>query len=82
MVWWWIGNAVFALVVIPVVVTLLHRLTRPVLEIGRYVDDALEHGLLVSRELQDVTLLHTTHDHVRELGGEARRYGAAVATML
>lgn len=82
MVWWWIGNAVFLLVVIPVVVALLHRLTRPVLEIRDYVDDALEHGLLVSRALEDVDALRKTREHAEALGGEVRRYGAAVERLL
>lgn len=78
MVWWWIGNAIFLLVVIPVVLLLLQNLLRPVMEIRRYVDDTLEHGLLAIAALDAVDALPRTRDLVKDVGGGVQRYGAAL----
>jgi hypothetical protein len=82
MTWWWIGNAVFLLVVIPVVLLLLTRLLRPVLEIRDYVDDTLEHGVLAIAALDGVEGLVDTRALVKEVGGGVQRYGAALDDLL
>lgn len=82
MIWWWIGNAVFLLVVIPVVLFLLDKLRRPVIEIRDYVDDTLEHGVLAIAALDAVDELIETRDQVKELKAGVLRYGEALDDVL
>lgn len=82
MLLWWIANAVLLLVVIPVVVALLHRLRRPVLEIRAYAEDALEHGVLAIAALDPIDDLEETRDRVGVLKDQVAGYGAAVARLL
>lgn len=82
MTWWWIGNAILALVIIPVVVLLLHRLHRQAAEIRAYADDTLEHGVLAIAELDAVDELVETRDRVATLKDQAVTYGGAVARIL
>ncbi len=79
---WWIGNAVFVLVIIPVVVLLLRALREPVIEIERYAADALEHGVLAIAELDAVDDLQVTRERVRELRDQLVRYGDALDEIL
>lgn len=79
---WWIGNALFLLVIIPVVVLLLHRLREPVFEIGASVDDILEHGVLAIAALDAVDELVTTREQISLLGSQVARYGAALDRIL
>lgn len=82
MVWWWIGNVVFLLVVIPLVVLLLHRLREPVIEIGHYVDDVLEHGVLAIRNLDAVDELVETRDRVSTMRDQLAAYVGSVGAIL
>jgi hypothetical protein len=81
-IWWWLGNAVFVLVVIPVVTLLLHRLLRPVLEIQAYVEDVAEHGSLALQALDCVDALAETQTLVADVGAGVQRYGAALDELL
>ena len=82
MVLWWIGNAVLILVVAPVVVKLANNLLRPAVEIRRYANDILEHGVNVTGELDAVPGLEQT----RQLSEVARdavvRYKSALQRLL
>lgn len=82
MTWWWIGNVVLFLVVIPLVVFLANRVLRPVREIKAYADDVLEHGVALTGTLDAVPKLVET----RQLTGAARKavgeYGAALGALL
>ena len=49
----WIGLAL-GVVVLGVVVALLNRIVRPALEIKRYADDILAHGIGIARNLDGV----------------------------
>lgn len=82
MVLWWIGNAIFLLVVIPLVVFLLHRLRRPVIEIRQYADDTLEHGVQAIAALDAVDDLVETRDRVKLLKQQVTAYGGSVADIL
>lgn len=82
MVWWWIGNAVFLLVVIPLVVILLNNLRRPVTEIRDYIDDILEHGVLAIAALDAVEDLLETRDHVKDVKAGVLRYGEALDDLI
>jgi hypothetical protein len=79
---WWIANALLLLVVIPVVVLLLHRLRRPVIEIRRYAEDALEHGVLAIAELDAVDDLVETRERIAVLRTQVAAYGGSVARLL
>lgn len=79
---WWIGNVVFLLVVIPVVILLLRSLSRPVFEIRDYVDDVLEHGVLAIAALDSVEELLDTRELVKDVGAGVGRYGAAIDDLL
>ncbi len=82
MVLWYIGAILLIVVVPPVVLLFLNRVIRPVMEIDKYVDDVLEHGVLLSGTLDAVPNLIRTC----ELTGAARlnvtRYGLALARLL
>lgn len=82
MTWWWIGNAVFLLVIIPVVVALLQRLWRVVSEIKQYADDALEHGQLLVAAMDHLEGLITTRDAIGRVRNGVERYGAALDDIL
>lgn len=79
---WWIGNLVFLLVVIPAVLLLLHRLREPVIEIRRYADDALDHGVRAIAHLDAVDELVETRDRVKVLREQVTTYGGTVARIL
>ena len=78
MVLWWIGNIIFLAVVIPVVLSLLNRIMRPAVEIKRYADDILEHGVLLIASLDAVEELLKTRDLVKRVGAGVQRYGQAL----
>ncbi len=82
MVWWYVGEALTVLLVVPVVLLLLNRLLSPVKEIKAYADDVLEHGVLLTGTLDAVPKLVRT----KELTGVALqgvgRYGAALKRLM
>ena len=82
MVWWWLGNIVLIAVVAPAVVFFLNKVWRPIKEIDAYVQDILEHGVLLTATLDCVPNLIRSC----ELSGTARlnvtRYGLALARLL
>jgi hypothetical protein len=79
---WWIGNAIFILVIIPVVVVLLQRLMRAVLDVGKHIDTihCQAGGIVVA--VDDVKALIPTRDAVRQVGAGLTRYVKAVARIL
>lgn len=79
---WWIGNAVFVLVVIPVVVVLLHRLASSAADIGKHVDKVHGQtgGLVVA--LDDVQQLLPVRDSVNRVSAGLTRYVQAVSRLL
>lgn len=78
----WVANLILLLLVAPVVIMLLNRVLRPTFEIKHYVEDVLEHGVLLTGTLDCVPNLVRTC----ELTGTARlnvtRYGLALARLL
>lgn len=70
---WWIGNAVLLLVVTPVVLLLANRVIRPAVEVRRYADDILEHGVLLTKHLEPIPAVAVT----RELVGAAKSLSVA-----
>lgn len=69
MLLWWLGNLVLLFVVVPVVLLLLNRLLRQIMEINAYANDILEHGVNITGALDAVPKLVRT----RELAGTANR---------
>ncbi len=82
MVWWWLANLLLIAVVAPALVYFLNKAWRPIKEIDAYVQDILEHGVLLTATLDCVPNLIRTC----ELSGAARlnvtRYGLALARLL
>jgi hypothetical protein len=82
MVGWWIGNAIFIFIVIPVVVVLLVRLAKSVSDIGKHVDTIHGQvgGIVVAAD--DVKQLVPTRDRVKHVCAGLTRYVQAVARAL
>ncbi len=81
-VWSIIGLLVLFLVVAPLVVYLAHQVLRRALEVQRYADDVLEHGVGITANLDPVPALLDTRDLVKGAGTGLLRYGAAVEKLL
>jgi hypothetical protein len=79
---WWIGNVIFFLVVIHVVLVLLRRLMSAVFDIGKHVDTihGQVQGIVVATD--DVKQLIPTRDAVRGVGAGLTRYVKAVDRVL
>jgi hypothetical protein len=79
---WWIGNVIFIVVVIPVVVLLLHMLLRPVVQIKKRVDSVYANAGRVVVDLDSVTKFVQTRTTVRGIRDALLRYLGAVQKML
>ena len=79
---WWIGNAIFILVVIPVVVVLLQRLMRAVFDIGKRVNTIHDQAGGIVIAVDDVKALIPTRDAVKRVGTGLTRYVKAVDRIL
>lgn len=82
MVLWWTLNAVALLVVVPVVILLANRIIRHGLEIDRYADDILIHGVGITKALDPVPALLDTRDLVGVATGHAVRYVTALRSIV
>jgi hypothetical protein len=83
MMWWWIGNAVLLLVVVPVLVALLNRVLAALERIRGAADDILDGGVALTGELDDVPeMLAVTDSTVRDVSTGAVRYAGSVAKLL
>lgn len=78
MILWWIGNLVLLFVVVPVVLLLLNRLLRQIMEIDAYANDILEHGVGITAALDAVPKLVRTRELVGTAQGAAGRYVSAL----
>ena len=79
---WWIMNVVALVVVVPVVIFLANRVIRAGLEITRYADDILIHGVLVTKALEPVPALLDTRSLVQTATGHAVRYVTALKKLV
>lgn len=75
---WWLANIVALVAVVPLVVLLANRVIRPAVEISRYADDILEHGVLLTGNLEPVPVLADTAELVQGVTGQAVRYVTAL----
>jgi hypothetical protein len=83
MVWWWIGNAILLLVVVPVLVALLNRVLAALERIRAATDDILDGGVELTRQLDDVPeMLAVTDGTVRDVAVGAVRYAGSVGKLL
>ena len=78
MILWWLGNLVLLFVVVPVVLLLLNRLLRQIMEINAYADDILEHGVGITAALDAVPKLVRTRELVGTARSAAGRYVGAL----
>jgi hypothetical protein len=83
MAWWWIGNAILLLVVVPVLVALLNRVLAALERIRAATDDILAGGVALVGELDTTPdLLATTDGTIRDVATGAVRYAGSVAKLL
>ncbi|HSR85048.1 MAG TPA: hypothetical protein VLM11_12790 [Streptosporangiaceae bacterium] len=83
MAFWWIGNVVLLLVVLPVVIFLLNRVLAAVERIRHATDSILSGGVALVGELNGVPeALATTDATVNEISVGAVRYAGSVAKLL
>jgi hypothetical protein len=83
MTWWWIGNAVLLVVVLPVVIYLLNRVLAALERIRGAADDILAGGVALIGELNDVPeALAVTDDTIKAVSVGAVRYAGSVAKLL
>jgi hypothetical protein len=83
MVWWWVGNAILLLVILPVVIFLLNRVLAAVERIRHATDDILSGGVGLVGELTDVpSALATTDATIAAVSVGAVRYAGSVAKLL
>jgi hypothetical protein len=83
MVWWWIGNAILLVVILPVVIFLLNRVLAAVERIRHATDDILAGGVALIGELKDVPdALATTDETIEAVSVGAVRYAGSVAKLL
>ena len=75
---WWVANVVALVVVIPLVVILANRVIRTALEINRYADDILDHGVVLAANLEPVPALLETRALVGQAKGNAVEYVTAL----
>jgi hypothetical protein len=76
---WWIGNAVFLLVIVPVVVLLLNRLLSPARDIKGYADRLSEEAPLLAQHLEALADLERTPRLLDEVTRGLERYRTALA---
>jgi hypothetical protein len=83
MTWWWIGNAVLLLVVVPVLVALLNRVLAALERIRGASDEILTGGVALIGEVDRVPeLLAVTDQTIEDVSTGAVRYAGSVAKLL
>jgi hypothetical protein len=73
---------VLLFVVIPIVLLYLNRVLRPALEIKKYADDVLQHGVGLTGTLDAIPKLVDTLNLTTAAKGLVGRYGAALEKIL
>lgn len=83
MVWWWIGNVVLLLVIVPVLVALLNRVLAALERIRKASDEILDGGVRLIGEVDRVPeLLAKTDGTIEDVSVGAVRYAGSVAKLL
>lgn len=76
---WWVGNAIFIVVVIPLVVILLQRLARSAVAVEQRVDTVHGQAGGIAVAVDDVKQLIPVRDSVKRVGAGLTRYVKAVS---
>lgn len=83
MTWWWIGNAILVVAVVPILVALLNRVLAALERIRKASDEILAGGVGIIGEVDRVPgLLETTDDTIADVANGAVRYAGSVAKLL
>lgn len=83
MTWWWIGNALLLLAVVPVLVFLLNRVLAALERIRKASGEILDGGVQLIGEVDRVPeLLATTDRAIADVSQGAVRYAGSVAKLL
>ena len=82
MILWYIAALLLIFVIPPVVLLFLNRLLKPIKEIDNYVEDVLEHGVLLTATLDSVPNLIRTCELTGTCRLNVTRYGLALARLL
>ncbi|MGI9080791.1 MAG: hypothetical protein ACR2FZ_00730 [Thermoleophilaceae bacterium] len=78
MILWWIGNLLFAGVIIPLVIWILNRVLEPAQQIEYYADDILDSGAQFPGHLEALRELGRTRDLAKQVNSGLTRYGRAL----
>ena len=78
MILWWIGNILFVLVIIPLVIWILQRVLEPAAQIEYYADDILDSGSQFPVHLQALRELGRTRELARQVNVQLERYSRAL----
>ncbi len=81
MILWWIGNAIFLLLIIPAVVFCLHSVLQPAKQIQVYAEDITDHGSQFGPHLEALQDLGRTRELVRRVNADLERYIRALDRM-
>jgi hypothetical protein len=81
-VWFWLAIVVLFVAVIPILLLLATRLLNHALEIRRYADDILEHGVGITANLEPVPALLDTQRLVKSVGDGLLTYASVVDQLL
>jgi hypothetical protein len=82
MILWYIAALLLIFAIPPVVLLLLNNVLKPIKEIDRYVEDVLEHGVLLTATLDSVPNLIRTCELTGTCRLNVTRYGLALARLL
>jgi hypothetical protein len=83
MTWWWIGNIILVIAVVPVLVALLNRVLAACERIRKASADILTGGVALIGEVDRVPgLLETTDQTVEDVALGAVRYAGSVGKLL
>jgi len=83
MTWWWIGNVLLLLAVVPILVGLINRVLAALERIRKASDEILAGGVQLIGEVERVPeLLATTDETIAEVSNGAVRYAGSVAKLL
>lgn len=77
MLWLWVFGLILW-VVVPVVWILVNNLIEPIIEIRRYGDDVLEHGVLLIAAMDAIDELEETRDQAKQVAAGVKSYGGAL----
>ncbi|HEU4320662.1 MAG TPA: hypothetical protein VFS66_11330 [Acidimicrobiia bacterium] len=83
MTWWWIGNILLLVAVVPILVGLLNRVLAALERIRKASDEILAGGVQLIGEVDRVPeLLATTDETIADVSNGAVRYAGSVAKLL